>query len=217
MDNSDNKNQDHPEEPQKTNNLARSFTFWYSYAQNKGKLTREDYESENKILGTFSTVEGFWSYYQHMIHPESLPVSSKFALFQEGIKPAWEDKENQGGGSFILKVKRNYSNKFWEDLVLSFVGDQCDDNDQICGIILNVKETEANVSIWTRSLDVETRGLIEEWVKKTLGFGEKMTVQYRHHPRNKEEPVAQPVAHASAYRRIERNDETKKKELEAAG
>mmetsp|Transcript_25326 Transcript_25326/g.22352 ORF Transcript_25326/g.22352 Transcript_25326/m.22352 type:complete len:117 (+) Transcript_25326:71-421(+) len=103
--------------------LSRAFTFWFSYAADRGKFSKENYENEIKELGSFSTAEQFWSFYQHMIRPENLPVGCKFSLFQEGIKPAWEDKANEGGGSFILRVKKNYANKFWEDLLISYIGE----------------------------------------------------------------------------------------------
>ena len=34
----------------------------------------------------------------------------------------WEDKPNIGGGRFLLRVKKQYSNLIWEDLILSFIG-----------------------------------------------------------------------------------------------
>ena len=203
-----NKGADKSGEADKKLQLSRAFSFWFSYAPNKTKLRREDYESEIKMLGSFSTVEDFWSYYQHMIRPDKLPVGCKFALFQEGIKPVWEDKENQGGGSFILRVKKNYANKFWEDLLISYIGEQCDENDDICVLNLGVKANEINISIWTRALDEESREIIDEWIRKTLGFNDKIEIEYRHHPKGTEEPHQQ---HKPHHKRIERNDEYRKR------
>lgn len=198
---------DHPGDSSKRSDLGRPFTFWYSFSGDKQRLRREDYEHEIKKLGTFASIEKFWSYYQHMVRPEKLPIGSKFVLFQEGIKPAWEDKENQNGGSFILRVKTNYANKFWEDLVLSFIGEQCDCNDAVCGLFLNVKPNEVNLSIWTKPLDEEAKDIIEEWIRKTLGFNDGTRVEYRYHPRTTtEEPHPKPQP-----KRFERNDDWRKK------
>ena len=166
----------------------RPFAFWFSYIPNKGKLSKEDYESGIKILGSFSTIEEFWSYYQHMVRPEKLPGGCKFALFQDGIKPAWEDKANDDGGSFILRIKRQYSNIIWEDLMLSYIGEQCQYNDDICGLYLNSKPTEANISIWTRKIDQTKKESIEKWIRETLGFDDKIEVEYKLHPKHVEEP-----------------------------
>ena len=43
-------------------------------------------------------------------------------MFLSHIKPMWEDKENANGGRFVLRVKKNYANYFWENLLLAFIG-----------------------------------------------------------------------------------------------
>ena len=53
----------------------------------------------------------------------------------------WEDKANLNGGRFILRIKKQYANYFWEILVLSFVTDA---NDLICGLASSSKENEVN-------------------------------------------------------------------------
>ncbi len=162
---------------------TRPFTFWFSYAP-KGKLSKEDYESGIKALGSFSTVEEFWSYYQHMIRPDKLPVGCKFALFQEGIKPAWEDKANDGGGSYTLRIKRHLANRIWEDLLLGYIGEQCKHSFEVCGLYLNIKASEATISIWTRSIEQTEKTSIESWIKETIGLDEKTEVEYRPHPKH---------------------------------
>ena len=58
----------------------------------------------------------------------------------------WEDKPNISGGRFLMRVKIEYSNKIWEDLILSFIGkntskfinlylgDECKETSNICGL-----------------------------------------------------------------------------------
>jgi translation initiation factor 4E len=69
-----------------------------------------------------------------MVRPREIPTEYGFSIFQEGIKPAWEDKANLNGGRFILRIKKQYSNFFWETLILAFVKEQ---NDLMCGITSN--------------------------------------------------------------------------------
>lgn len=54
--------------------------------------------------------------------------------------PLWEDAENQNGGRYILKIKKKYSNRFWEDLLLSFIGYQCSEHNYLCGLNLSIKD-----------------------------------------------------------------------------
>lgn len=139
-----------------------------------------------------------------MVRPENLPVGCKFSVFQEGIKPAWEDKANEGGGGFILRVKKNYANKFWEDLLLSFIGEQCDENDDICGLNLKVNANDVNIQIWISNVDDEVRGYIHEWIKITLGFYDKIDIEFRNHPKHNDGSQKQNP------KKFERNDDKKK-------
>lgn len=56
------------------------------------------YESLIKPLATFETVEDFWAVYQHCKRPEAVETKTCYHLFQEGIKPMWEDENNEKGG-----------------------------------------------------------------------------------------------------------------------
>lgn len=51
----------------------------------------------------------------------------------------WEDPSNQNGGRFVLRVKKQYANYFWENLVLAFIGNPIS---SLCGLVTNVKENE---------------------------------------------------------------------------
>jgi len=35
----------------------------------------------------------------------------------------WEDPSNAKGGRFILRLKKEYADYFWENLILSFIGE----------------------------------------------------------------------------------------------
>jgi len=75
-------------------------------------------------------------YYQHMVRPDKLPEGATFYCFSEGVKPMWEDPANLGGGRFQMSVKLRYANRFWEDLLLALIGNQCEHSDYINGIQL---------------------------------------------------------------------------------
>ena len=60
-----------------------------------------------------------------MTRPIDLPNKASFAFFQEGIRPMWEDAANSNGSRFMLRVKKEYANRIWEDLLIGFIGDTC--------------------------------------------------------------------------------------------
>ncbi len=86
-----------------------------------------------------------------------------------------------------MHLKKPYGNRFWEDLLLSYIGEQCDDNDFICGLIVSGKEKEILIEIWIKYCEVESKEKIRAWIKKTLGLSEKSEFEFREHPNPKGE------------------------------
>jgi hypothetical protein len=70
--------------------LATPLQFWYQHFV-KGEDT---FEESLKPVAVVATLEDFWAYYQHFKRPTELPVGSYIYLFQENIKPVWEDERN---------------------------------------------------------------------------------------------------------------------------
>lgn len=60
--------------------------------------------------------------------------------FVEGIKPMWEDEANKNGGRWTLRVSKGFGNKLWEDLILAMIGEQFSDEDEICGIVISIRQ-----------------------------------------------------------------------------
>eukprot|EP01016_Furgasonia_blochmanni_P042965 TRINITY_DN5770_c0_g1_i1.p1 TRINITY_DN5770_c0_g1~~TRINITY_DN5770_c0_g1_i1.p1 ORF type:complete len:258 (+),score=52.02 TRINITY_DN5770_c0_g1_i1:157-930(+) len=164
--------------------LMRGFTFWFSvFKQGKTKLRSGEYEETIRRVGSFDTIEDFWMYYQHIRRPDTLPSGVEFYLFQEGIRPMWEDEANRNGGKFVLRIQKTYANRFWEDLILSFIGEQSEDNDDICGLILSVRNNEIVISVWTKSLfNSQARRSLGDWMRKTLELSDRIEIEYKEHP-----------------------------------
>jgi len=194
--------------------LSRTFTFWFSFF--KQNRTKSTYEDEIKPLGNFNTVEEFWSFYQHIIRPEKLPYGCEFFLFQEGIKPMWEDESNQGGGRFILRLKKNYANRFWEDLILSFIGEQCEENEEICGLVLSVKSNDITISIWTKQITEKVKDTIKQWIKLTLVLSDKMELEFKNHPHPNPTQGGGGGHHPKFHKKLERNEDYRKKYSDTA-
>lgn len=128
------------------------------------------YKKTNKKIVDFDTIEKFWTYYQHIVRPDRLPTGAQFLIFHEGIFPAWESGKNIGGGRFAVNIKKEYANKIWEDIILHFIGDDCDQTDKICGIRLNVKREHVNFQIWTEKIYKDEIEDIVKWFKDAIGF-----------------------------------------------
>lgn len=114
-----------------TTPIQNSWTFWcYRSSATKSKV---DYVEATKQIGTFSTVEGFWQVYDHIVRPNDFKQSADYHLFKEGVKPTWEDAQNKQGGKWMLRLKtKGLTSRYWEELVLAIIGEQFDVGHEIC-------------------------------------------------------------------------------------
>lgn len=61
----------------------------------------------------------------------------------------WEDNANINGGRFVIRTKRGFANKLWEDLLVAYMVDGLED---VCGVIAHTKKTYIQISVWVKEL-----------------------------------------------------------------
>lgn len=111
----------------------------------------KDYEKSIIKIGSFGSVESFWTLYTYLKCPSSLPTVSDYHIFKDGIRPVWEDAGNKRGGKWIIRLKKGVADRYWEDLLLAIVGDQfMEASDEVCGAVLSVRSGEDVLSVWTK-------------------------------------------------------------------
>ena len=78
--------------------LQNAWTLWF-FKNEKGR----SWEENQRSIITVTTVEDFWSLYNHIEVASKLPAGSDYSLFKEGIFPDWEDKRYRylPSGSFF--------------------------------------------------------------------------------------------------------------------
>lgn len=170
--------------------LEKRYSYWYSISDSNKKAT--DYEDAIKFLGTFGSIEEFWQFYSHLKKPDDVPVNTDYHVFQEGIKPMWEDEANKKGARWILRIKKGAASVFWEELLINMIGEQFDVNDEICGVVVSVRPTEDIFSIWIRSgQDLSVKNSIKETLKKIWHLNDSVYLEYKEHP-NQQRQNARP-------------------------
>ncbi|EHA8588440.1 eukaryotic translation initiation factor NCBP [Cocos nucifera] len=161
--------------------LKHKFVFWYT-RRTPGVRTQISYEDNIKKIVEFSTVEGFWVCYCHLVRPSSLPSPTDLHLFKEGIRPLWEDAANCNGGKWIIRFKKAVSGRFWEDLVLALVGDQLDYGDDVCGAVLSIRFNEDILSVWNRNAsDHQAVMALRDSIKRHLKLPHSYLMEYKAH------------------------------------
>lgn len=147
--------------------LANKWTLWY-YIQEKGK----SWEECQQPVCTFETVEHFWSIYNNMLSPSSMPPGSDLSLFKKNGRPMWEDAINRNGGRWIINVQRgrlhNKLDDVWLEVLLFLIGENFPYSDDVCGTVLSHRAYGDKVAIWTSNQDENRIKSIGHSAKKTL-------------------------------------------------
>lgn len=87
-----------------------------------------------------------------MKRPSALPVVSDYHLFKKDIRPIWEDDVNKKGGKLVVRMKKGVADRYWEDLLLSLIGDQFGEaGEEISGAVLSMRNGEDILSLWIKT------------------------------------------------------------------
>lgn len=86
-----------------------------------------------------------------------LGLKADYHLFKKGIRPEWEDPQNKHGGkwSYSFKDKRSVPiDDLWLHAQLAAIGEtlENDGDDEVMGVVVNVRKGFYRVGLWTRSV-----------------------------------------------------------------
>ncbi|OTB06118.1 hypothetical protein M426DRAFT_118521 [Hypoxylon sp. CI-4A] len=160
--------------------LRDTWIFWYRPPITKANGYIE-YEKTLHPIMAVTTAEEFWQAYSHLKRPSMLPTVSDYHLFKKGIRPIWEDDENKQGGKWVIRLKKGVADRYYEDLVLGCVGDQFgDEADEVCGVVLSIRNGEDVLSIWTRSAGQKVLK-IRETMRRVLNCPSETRIEFKSH------------------------------------
>jgi len=176
-------NSEIPKEFQTKHPLQNSWTLWYD---NPGRKTTQEKWAENlKKIVTFDTVEDFWRIFNNIRPASKLTAGSDYHLFKEGVEPKWEHEENKKGGKWVVTgnpKKKELLDNLWLWTILACIGENFEEEGEICGCVVSVRKSQDRVSLWTKTASKEqvTKSIGATW-KKTLELPSTMTIGYQAH------------------------------------
>uniref|UniRef100_A0A1B0AVS9 eIF-4F 25 kDa subunit n=1 Tax=Glossina palpalis gambiensis TaxID=67801 RepID=A0A1B0AVS9_9MUSC len=180
----DNKEETKEQEEVRTEHLLKhplqnTWTLWY--LENDRTKSWEDMQNE---IMSFDTVEDFWSLYNHIKPPSDIKIGSDYSLFKKGIRPMWEDAANNKGGRWVITLNRSPKTEvdnLWLDVLLCLIGEAFDHSDQVCGAVVNIRNKNNKISIWTANGDNKEAALeIGHKLRDALRLG-RQNLQYQLH------------------------------------
>lgn len=135
-----------------------------------------------KQVGNFQTIEHFWRIYNHMLRPSEFKTTTDFHLFKYGIKPTWEDPQNERGGKWMVRLKKGLTAHYWEELIIAIIGEQFDVGHEICGAVVSVRNNEDIISVWNKNAEnTEAKNKIRDQMRRILKLPAFINVEYKKH------------------------------------
>lgn len=158
--------------------LQNAWTLWFF----KNDKSRSWEENQRPII-TVTTVEDFWSLYNHIEVASKLPPGADYSMFKEGIFPDWEDPRNQDGGRWVIamdKRKRELLDTYWLEIMFFLIGEHADQHAyQVSGAVVNIRMRTDKLAVWlgdgsqeeaVRSIGRMLRQRLELSSNTSLGF-----------------------------------------------
>jgi len=164
---------------------------WYDLMPNTKGMTDKDFAESIKELGTFGTIADFWNDFGEVMQ-EKLPMRSNIRVFQNGVKPQWEDPLNVNGGKWIIVVSKNKSIGAFNEVLAGAVAGSF--SCEISGVVLSKKPREDLVSVWTPSgvepqILERVRDELAALVSKHLSITPQITFMYHDKKNNSQTKI----------------------------
>jgi len=166
--------------------LQNRWTLWYDNPAGK-KTTAEKWAENLKQIITFDTVEDFWRIYNNIRPASKIALGSNYHLFKEGIEPKWEHEQNKRGGKWVITVSKGKNPKFdidnaWLWTLLACIGENFQEEDEVCGAVVSVRQRQDRVALWTKTATNESaaKSIGGTW-KRVLEFSDSQIIGYQSH------------------------------------
>ncbi|EGG06225.1 uncharacterized protein MELLADRAFT_29223, partial [Melampsora larici-populina 98AG31] len=133
--------------------LRFEWVFWILHRSPNKKMNEEEFGKAMKRLGSCNSVETFYPLYLHLKRPSLQTPIADIHLFSNPIKPVWEDPNNVKGGKWTIRLRKGLSDRLWESLVFSLIGEEGIETQEICGAVLSIRKDEDLMTVWHRNGD----------------------------------------------------------------
>ena len=91
----------------------------------------------------------------------------------------WEDEQCKDGGRWFVKLPKTHTNKYWEDLLLSMIGEQFRTENEILGLVVSLRPQQDTISVWHRNgKDQQKIESLREDIERILNLEEGMRLEY---------------------------------------
>ncbi|KAG5437227.1 hypothetical protein PCANB_001019 [Pneumocystis canis] len=169
--------------------LMHKWTLWFTKPLTPGQRvnTTDAWADSLKEVITFDSVEEFWGIYNNIAKASQLPPKSDYHLFKTGVRPEWEDKQNQRGGrwSYNNRDRRSVNiDELWLHIMLAAIGETLENegDNEVMGVVVNIRKGFVRLGLWTRSTsNEEVLRAIGKRFREAMKISDKETVEFYSH------------------------------------
>jgi len=159
--------------------LFRQWSLWY-LIPDRFTNKNADWKEFLHSIHDFSSIEDFWSVYNSVEKPATLPKGCRYYIFKKGISPLWEDKHNKGGNeiSFLINNDTNKEivSDIFEKVLFSIIGETLPESTSVNGVEFTTRVNNYRITIWTGHVSQESLSTISNALCSILGRKEPNSV-----------------------------------------
>ena len=159
--------------------LSHKYSFWFFITQ--GALKNNKYESKNKKIAEFDTIEDFWKIYQHIKKPDNCQEGIQLKMFKDNIEPKWDDDSNKNGGKMTMLCNKDYTSIIWEEIILNIIGNIFPKNilDNINGIVFMSKNKYNTIQIWFKEYNENYCKELEQCFRNIIQIPNEVPIKFK--------------------------------------
>lgn len=111
-----------------------------------------------------SDIDGFWSTHNAI---SELINEGMFFIMREYVFPCWDDENNINGGCFTIKILKQKSVDFWEEISIKLLGESILKSaksefwNNVNGISISPKKSFCIVKIWMKNNEILDSNMFE--------------------------------------------------------
>jgi translation initiation factor 4E len=132
--------------------LSNPWALWVM--SQHGKTAKDNWQASQTKTAEFATVGDFWRLYNN-IHSVSKLGHADYAIFRQGVAPAWEDPVCKNGGRWVAKITSRPDDA-WLTVLLALIGESFGEYASIvCGAVFSARRGGMKLALWLSSSDEE--------------------------------------------------------------
>ncbi len=128
--------------------LSHKWILWFHHVNDKN-WNEESYQKLYEI----ENLKDYWM----LMNTVPNVTSGMFFVMREDVFPRWEDINNLEGGYWTFRVAKKDSNKIWQELFSTLIGNtltkKSDKMDGINGISISPKINNCIIKIWNNNFN----------------------------------------------------------------